>query len=92
MKDKKLLDICLVEGAEELILASVPLGAVGCGDLVEIDASEGEIFRVVHMLSYCVEEEGSDYRFLRHAHGGDIYKIKQVYRPVWTEEDDDAVQ
>lgn len=90
MQDKKLLDICLVEGTDESILASASIGTVGVGDLVELEESAGEIFRVVHMLSYSVEEGDSDYRFLSLAHGAEISEIRRVYRPVWGKEDDDA--
>ena len=88
MSEKNYLDICLVEGVEELVLASAPMGTIGVGDLVETAGSDGEIFRVVHMLSVPLEEGDSDYRFLGCAHGAEIVKIKKVYRPVWTAEDD----
>lgn len=92
MKDKEPLSICLVEGVEELILASAPFGNVSVGDLVELEASDDEVYRVIQMFGCLVTEESSDYRFLCEAHGADICKIKRVYRPVWKKEDEDAGQ
>lgn len=88
MKDKRLLSVCLVEGAEELILASAPCGVISVGDLVKLEGSANEIFRVQDMLSYPVEEDSSDCRFLRNTHGEKIYQIRRIYRPAWEEKSD----